>query len=58
MPWEGLMDLWNALGVSREVAGLAAALAIVVAVVMAAFLSRRNSRDEAPGVRLSDRTRD
>jgi ABC-type Fe3+ transport system permease subunit len=58
MPWEGLMDLWNALGVSREVAGLAAALAIVVAVVMAAVLSRRNSRDEAPGVRLSDRTRD
>jgi ABC-type Fe3+ transport system permease subunit len=52
------MDLWNALGISREMGVLAAALGIAIAVVMAAVLSRRNTRDEAPGVRLSDRDGD
>jgi ABC-type Fe3+ transport system permease subunit len=55
VPGEGHMDLWGALGISRETGLLAAAVGIAVAVVMALVLSRRNARDEAPGVRLNDR---
>jgi hypothetical protein len=50
------MDLWNALGISKEAGLIAAALGIIGAVVMAAGIAiRRGSAPRRGSLHLDDR---
>jgi ABC-type Fe3+ transport system permease subunit len=50
------MDLWHALGVSREAALLAAAVGVLVALVLAGGIAlRRRGHERDGGLRIDDR---